>query len=1112
MRIAFIDILGLTYDGNTLSQRGLGGSESAVILLSKSLSKLGFNVTVFNNCLDDHCSPGIYDGVEFIDLTQITDHETDILISSRSTKPFLEERYESLRISAKHKVIWMHDTFIMDGGDRALEPLIVSGAIDEIFTLSDFHTSYVTTCSHGEKRNFEVLKNKIFQTRNGAVKYGPNEVDLNAKDPDLFVFNASVTKGMVPLVERIWPRVKERIPNAKLTIIGGFYRFRSSSGPDDQEKTFQVLLRDSKHKKLDIAFTGVIPQKDIANILKEASFMIYPCAFPETFGISSLESLLYNTPLITCRFGALEETAIDLACYKIDYPIEPNNLFPNINTDKQIDKFVDLVVKAHSDKYLYQQKSNYCSIIKDIVGWDSIALQWKQHLYSKTNEYLPVNEYREVSKINQRVHKIFGRRFSNPEENKIQRNSKQKIINVITPFYNAREYIEDCIDSVASQDYDEYQHFLIDDCSTDDSYDVAENYIKTLPKEVQNRFVLIKNEENKGALYNQIEMMQDIKALSNTWNNIIILLDGDDKLVNDPEIFHFYNNLYHEGYEFTYGSMWSITDNIPLIAQDYPDEVKQNRSYREHKFAWNMPYTHLRTFRLGNLPSRTDLYLDENGEYYRAGGDGALFYAIIENTDPDKVLAVKDIVYVYNDDSPLNDYKVNANEQFKNAQSILKKKENSEVKKILIAIPTARYIEPDTFKSIYDLEVPDGYKTEYQHFYGYNVDQVRNLIADWIVNKDYDYLFSVDHDIVFKPDTLKKLLYHDKDIVSGLYYQRIPGKEILEIYKDAGFDGVAHIEKNDIVSDFMEIKACGFGCVLVKKEVFNKTDLPHFYYKSAIDHKNTISEDIYFCQNARECGFKLYADTTIQCEHIGETRWKVDINTRPNVEPLENKEYERLVNLYEQNLLPYQHRTHLRTMRDAQQIYPNVIYDIGSCVLHWAKPAKNIWPDARIILFEAMPEVEQLYNNLGWQDYTIGPLGNKDKEEIVFYQNTMYPGGNSYYRENPDINPEALKYFPDSSARKMIMRTLDSMVEQYNIPLPDLIKMDVQGAELDILKGAEKTLKSCNHIILEVQKVEYNKGAPQQKEVLDYMKSIGFENWEEFCSHEYDSDWHFWRV
>ena len=90
------------------------------------------------------------------------------------------------------------------------------------------------------------------------------------------------------------------------------------------------------------------------------------------------------------------------------------------------------------------------------------------------------------------------------------------------------------------------------------------------------------------------------------------------------------------------------------------------------------------------------------------------------------------------------------------------------MKKILIAIPTARYIEADTFKSIYDLEVPEGYEVTYQHFYGYRVDQVRNLIADWVV-RGFDYLFSVDHDITFPPDTLKKLLAHDVDLVSGVY-------------------------------------------------------------------------------------------------------------------------------------------------------------------------------------------------------------------------------------------------------------------------------------------------------------------------------------------------------
>jgi hypothetical protein len=66
--------------------------------------------------------------------------------------------------------------------------------------------------------------------------------------------------------------------------------------------------------------------------------------------------MLYNVPVITCRFGALEEVAIDEACYKIDYAIEPNGLFPEINKAQQIDKFVSMVVDAYNNTYLHQQK------------------------------------------------------------------------------------------------------------------------------------------------------------------------------------------------------------------------------------------------------------------------------------------------------------------------------------------------------------------------------------------------------------------------------------------------------------------------------------------------------------------------------------------------------------------------------------------------------------------------------------------------------------------------------------------------------------------------------------------------------------------------------------
>ena len=50
-------------------------------------------------------------------------------------------------------------------------------------------------------------------------------VDIKAKDPNMFVYNASVTKGMVPLLDYIWPRIKGQLPQAKLTIVGGYYQF-----------------------------------------------------------------------------------------------------------------------------------------------------------------------------------------------------------------------------------------------------------------------------------------------------------------------------------------------------------------------------------------------------------------------------------------------------------------------------------------------------------------------------------------------------------------------------------------------------------------------------------------------------------------------------------------------------------------------------------------------------------------------------------------------------------------------------------------------------------------------------------------------------------------------
>jgi FkbM family methyltransferase len=1128
LSIAIIDTIGLAYDGNTLKTRGLGGSESAVILMSKELARAGFDVTVFNDCQDDLASPGTYDGVKFKPVDEVVnDYEFDIVVSSRTVVPFVPDymyeafrhimgfrhdpaKFEKIRTNAKYKILWMHDTFCQ--GDMNIEELVTGGYIDELFTLSDFHTAYVTNCDHGRRRNFEVLKNKVFMTRNGIVRYF-DEVDVDAKDPNLFVYNASLTKGMEPLVHNIWPKIKQVIPEAKLKVIGGFYRFRSGAEPDAQEKQWRKLIEMPIMKQLDVEFTGVITQREIAEIMRDASFFLFPALFPETFGISTLESLAYNTPLVTCRFGALEETAIDQASYFIDYAIDKNGLFPLINHEEQVNKYVDTVLKAYYNSYLHQQKKQYCSIVHEVCGWDTIALQWKQHIYKKMNRYLSAKEYRRVSYINDRVHRIFGRRFSNHVEWNSYKTYPQRSIAVITTLYNAEPYIEKCIESVASQDYDNYTMYIVDDASTDGSKRQIISKLSTLPDSIRDRFVHITQPFNNGAPFNQITTLRE-KVLDP--EAIVMIIDGDDSLVNDNNIFQFYNTLYSDGTEFSYGSCWSEVDDIPLISQEYPKSVKDARDYRNYHLNWIMPYTHLRTFKRGLLDRVDDSHFkDETGAWYKAGGDGSVFYTMLEQANPSKVKVVKDIVYNYNDKNPLNDYKVNGTEQNINASKIVKSSktltaqpesnlnmEKKKVKKILIGIPTAKNIGVETFKSIYDLEIPEGYEVDFQYFFGYNIDQVRNLIAKWIVD-GYDYLFSVDYDVSFPKDTLKRLLAHDVDLVSGLYIQRKHDQHTLEIYGWDDRGGVSNVPYEKIAGKgLVPIAGCGFGCVLIKKRVFEGIGYPWFVYHSALSHMDTVSEDVDFCTKAHAKGFKMFADTTLMVDHHGSNIYRVgEISSNPKA-PFMDPVKARVIQLANMDLMPAEHKQYLKNM----DYKPKVVYDIGASTLHWTRAAKDAWPNCDMVLFDAFMPAEFLYKDNGYK-YSMGVLTDEDNKTLDFFVNDEHPAGNSYYRENDAVNPTAVPY----EKKQMIGMTLDTVVARNKFPKPDLIKMDVQGAETDILKGATKTLKGVKHLILELQKVEYNKGAPLENEAISFVESLGFKLVGKIRDNGPDADYHFKR-
>jgi hypothetical protein len=197
------------------------------------------------------------------------------------------------------------------------------------------------------------------------------------------------------------------------------------------------------------------------------------------------------------------------------------------------------------------------------------------------------------------------------------------------------------------------------------------------------------------------------------------------------------------------------------------------------------------------------------------------------------------------------------------------------------------------------------------------------------------------------------------------------------------------------------------------------------------------------------------------------------------------------------------HVKYLKKLK-SEGLEPKVIYDIGSCVLHWTNEAKNIWTDAKYVLFDAFEPAEFLYEGY---DYHIGVLSDSNKT-VEWWQNDMMPGGNSYYREIGRTD-----FFTDGMNTMRPTKTLDEVVKERGFPPPDFIKIDVQGSEMDILKGATETLKSVKDLVVELQHSEYNKGAPQVQESLPFIESLGFKCVAPmFAYNGPDADYHFKKI
>ncbi|SEE50500.1 FkbM family methyltransferase [Bradyrhizobium erythrophlei] len=169
---------------------------------------------------------------------------------------------------------------------------------------------------------------------------------------------------------------------------------------------------------------------------------------------------------------------------------------------------------------------------------------------------------------------------------------------------------------------------------------------------------------------------------------------------------------------------------------------------------------------------------------------------------------------------------------------------------------------------------------------------------------------------------------------------------------------------------------------------------------------------------------------------------------------------------------------------------PSAILDIGAYTGEFSTAVRSIFPDAFILMIDALEEnqgaLADTSSRIGNAEYRHALLGETEQSQTPFYvvDTNMDPRlvktGSSKYRENA--------VFPFIE-RSLTQTTLKSLVRPFGKRF-SLVKLDVQGAELDVLRGFGDFISDIEAAVIELPIVEYNRGAPSIDQILSELRQM----------------------
>lgn len=354
LKIAFISPKRYSFYPRDYLERGLGGTESSLVLLSKSLANIGHTVHVYNCCY----KPGVYKGVHWKPVWELDDSEEryDVCVSLR-----LLETFDSFKIKSPLRAVWIHDDSL-----KGATKYDKTGKVNLWIAVSETQKQYIEVAENIQKENWFVSRNAYDEDL-----YGKKDID---KKPGQLIYCSAPDRGLVHLLH-YWDEIRSRAQNVSLHVTGSFALWGNA---DEENYRFFSDLYNLNSNLEDVTFHGRLNKKDLAELQAESVLMAYPTTFDEMYCISALECMSVGTPVISTERAAMIERVLDCSN---GYLIKghPSEL-------EYREAFISKIVSLVND--IDQLDKIASEARKSVSGLDflSLAREWELEFNSRLNQ------------------------------------------------------------------------------------------------------------------------------------------------------------------------------------------------------------------------------------------------------------------------------------------------------------------------------------------------------------------------------------------------------------------------------------------------------------------------------------------------------------------------------------------------------------------------------------------------------------------------------------------------------------------------------------------------------------------------------------------------------